>query len=263
MKNLLSIILTFSVATMACVPLEERQDEDIRTEETRSLGSFNGISVGESIKLTIEKGDENIARIETSNVDTKKVLLDISGSHLKVHMENTKFKFWSGNSWSRSVKVHLTYTDDLAFLMASSSSTLTGKSVIETDQLSIKVSSSARADLKVDAKDVSIDVSSSGSAEVETDSKELHAKVTSSGKLSVSGSTKFQKIKVSSSGRYLAEDLKSEIANARVSSSGTAEISVSEELTGAASSSGSIFYQGNPDEVTVDTSSSGRVRKSN
>ncbi|MDP4679389.1 MAG: DUF2807 domain-containing protein [Cyclobacteriaceae bacterium] len=47
------------------------------------------------------------------------------------------------------------------------------------------------------------------------------------------------------------------------SSSGSAEISVSNELTKKASSSGTIYYKGSPDELRVHANSSCSVRKYN
>mgnify|MGYP002636009405 CR=1 len=116
--------------------------------------------------------------------------------------------------------------------------------VTETDELEIKVSSSAKAKLNIDTENLNVGVSSSG-------------------KLELSGRTNFQSFDVSSSGRFMAYDLSSKRVKASISSSGSAEIQVAQELIANASSSGKISYKGNPDNVLVDSSSSGKIRKAN
>lgn len=227
-----------------------------QNEETRNLPSFNKISVGQSIKLVIEEGNENTARIETTGVDTDKVLTEVSGSGLNIHMENGSYR-------STTVKVYLTYKSNLEAIKASSSSSVTGKSVIKSNEMSVKVSSSAFADLSVDAKELDIDVSSSARASLEVNAQDLDVEVTSSGRLELTGRTSFQRFHISSSGKFMAYGLQSERVKADISSSGSAEISVSDELIADASSSGRISYKGNPEKVIVDASSSGKVRKAN
>ena len=227
-----------------------------QNEEIRNLPSFNKITVGQSIKLVIEEGNENSVRIETTGVDTDRVLTEVSGSGLNIHMENGSYR-------STTVKVFLTYKSNLEAIKASSSSFVTGKSVIRSSELSVKVSSSAGAELSVDAKELYIDVSSSGRASLVVNTQDLDVEVTSSGRLELSGRTSFQRFHISSSGKFMAYGLQSERVKADISSSGSAEISVSDELIADASSSGRISYKGNPEKVIVDANSSGKVRKAN
>ena len=227
-----------------------------QNRESRDLSSFDEISVGQSIKLTLEKGGENKVRIETTGVEADKVITEVSRSNLDIRMEKGKYK-------STSVEIFLIYNGELEGIKASSSATVESKSKITSKELTIRVSSSAKLDLATETDELEIRVSSSAKAKLDVDTENLNVGVSSSGKLELSGRTNFQSFDVSSSGRFMAYDLSSERVKANISSSGSAEIQVDQELIANASSSGKISYKGNPDKVLVDSSSSGKVRKAN
>ncbi|MEQ9300171.1 MAG: head GIN domain-containing protein [Cyclobacteriaceae bacterium] len=207
-----------------------------QSNETRRLGDFNRVSVGESIELVLISGSENSARIETSGIDVSDVETDISGGKLVIGLDN-------GNKWwkNSNVKVWLTY-QELEGISVSSSASVTNEGVIKTDRLVCRASSSGSANLTVDVQS-------------------LDSEVSSSGRLTISGESIEQEISVSSSGTYSSYDLSSEKCEAKASSSGNARISVSQELRASASSSGSIRYKGDPEKLITNSSSSGSVRK--
>jgi len=207
-----------------------------QNKETRNLADFDKIKVAESINLYIEQGAKNEARIETNGIDVGQVLTEIRGSRLYIHLDR-------GNYFSTSVDVWVTYKE-IRGIAVSSSASLKSKGVISADEFSIDVSSSGRAELAVDADELDIDISSSG-------------------RVKLSGTVGFQRIEVSSSGRLEAFGLKSKSVRADLSSSGMAEVTVSDEIIADASSSGRLYYKDSPDKVIVDSSSSGRVRKAN
>jgi hypothetical protein len=84
-------------------------------------------------------------------------------------------------------------------------------------------------------------------------------KISSSGEVEISGGQiQKQNIDISSSGDYQARDMASTTADIDLTSSGSATVWVSDRLSGSLSSSGNIYYVGNP-EVDVKTTSSGRI----
>lgn len=205
-----------------------------QNSETRNLLSFEKVSVGNSIDLIIKEGNENKVIIETSGMNSEDVLTEVSGNKLSIQMAR-------GNYRNTTVNVYLTYKK-LNSLKVSSSASLKGESVLKSSDLKIKVSSSARANL-----------------EIEVD--KLQVAVSSSGRLNLSGNVRTQIVDVSSSGRYSGYELKSQILDADVSSSGRVEVYVTEKINARTSSSGRVTYKGNPDKVIADSSSSGKVRK--
>jgi hypothetical protein len=246
MKHIILSFLFFIASSVAIA----------QNNESRNLSSFDKVAVSESIKLVLKKGNENKARIETSGVDTDRVLTEISGSSLNIHMKK-------GNYRSTTVEVHLTYTKELQEIKSGSSASVKSEDKIKSKELSIQVNSSAKLDLDTETDELEIRVSSSGKVNINVDTENLNVGVSSSGKLEVAGTTNFQSFDVSSSGRFMAYDLSSQKVKANISSSGSAEITVAKELIANASSSGRISYKGNPDKVLADSSSSGKVRKAN
>lgn len=206
-----------------------------QTSETRKLDSFSEIKVSESIAVRMKKGSVNEAKIETRGVDTDRVETEVEGSTLYIRMKR-------GNYFSKNVEIDLTYSGKLESVSVSSSGSIIGSDEIATENLDVRASSSGRADLILNVR-------------------KLDVRISSSADVILSGKAKFQDIDISSSGRLSAYDMDSEEADVKVSSSGKAEITVHSLIDGRASSSGKVYYRGNPDKVYVDTSSSGKVRK--
>lgn len=224
-KQIILVILGIFVSTWVLA-----QDEEVR-----QLDSFDGISVGESIKVTLVKGSKNEAVIKVSGAEAKDVLTEVNGDYLKVHMDK-------GSYFNTNVEVRVTYSGELREVKVSSSGKIFSEGVIQSEELFVKASSSGRMELAVNVDKLKVDVSSSG-------------------KVALNGKANTQVIEASSSGRYEGFDVASKGAKADVSSSGKIEISVSDELYADASSSGRVLYKGNPERVMVDTSSSGSVKK--
>ncbi len=245
MKNITAILLLLLAATVA----------KAQHDEKRSLSDFQELAVGQSIELIIERGNTNQARIETRGITTDYVLTEVKSGKLMIGMKK-------GNFRSKSVKVYLEYSNPLTAIKVSSSASLSGASVVETANLDLSVSSSARATLDIQADNVEIGVSSSGRASLGVQADNLKVAVSSSGRLEIAeGKVSTQRFSVSSSGRYSAFGLQSQRADGSTSSSGSVEVWATDVLDASASSSGRVLYKGNPEKVIIDTRSSGSVRK--
>ena len=207
-----------------------------QNNEVRPLDSFDEIKVGQSIDVILIEGSAEQAEVSVRGADLEDVITRVSGDRLKIEMAPGK------NYWNVDVKVIVTYKE-LEEISASSSSDVESEGVISADELRVDVSSSADVSISIDTKMLDVEVSSSGDLEIE-------------------GVTQEQYVRVSSSGDYDGFDLESEMAEVRVSSSGDVKVNVTKRIDATASSSGTVLYKGNPEKEYVDTSSSGRVRKS-
>lgn len=222
------------------VPNVNAQDQ-----ETRSLDSFDGISVSASINAELRKGSKNEVKIMVENHDLDDVETEIRGGVLKIGMKKNSWNSWgSKSSKKRRVNVVVTYTETLEFLSASSSSDLIAKDVISSDELELVVSSSA--DMTVE---VNVD--------------ELVASVSSSGDLVVSGSAKKGSINTSSSADFVGDDLTIDMAELKASSSSDITVRVQSSLEAKATSSADITYYGNPSQKDVKKSSGGSIDRKN
>jgi len=204
--------------------------------EVRSVGSFTGIKAAEAIDVYLKKGDKESVRVEVSGTDISNVLTEVSGSYLKIHMRDGRYR-------NRNVKVYVTYVS-LNKLHVSSAANVFSDGTIKAKTMDISASSAGSAELSIDAESVSIDASSAGDIVLEGRAVNIEVEVSSAGEIDAYG-------------------LESENGNASASSAGSAKISVSKELTAQASSGGSIRYRGSPAKTNTSSSSGGSVKKSN
>jgi hypothetical protein len=101
-------------------------------------------------------------------------------------------------------------------------------------------------------------ISGSGNIDLETESKLLDVIISGSGEMLLSGNTEKLNLLISGSGGFHGTALSTTKAETTISGSGSARITVEEQLNALISGSGSIFYAGNPD-LDVHVSGSGRV----
>jgi len=202
--------------------------------DKRKLDKFTTISVSEGIDVRLIKGSTYEAKIIARNIDLDEILTEVSGGHLKVHLE--------GNNHNNiNVSIDVTFVS-LEGIYASSAADIKSSSVIEASNLKIKASSAADIDLEI--KVSTLDVSASSAADIV-----------------LSGTTDSQTVDISSASDYKAFDLKSKVADVSASSAADARVTVSENLDAHASSGASVKYKGNPDKLKEHSSSGGDVRE--
>jgi hypothetical protein len=205
--------------------------------ETRSLGSFKGVKVGEAIDVYLKKGDKESVKVEVTGVSLSDVLTELTGSSLRVHMRDGNYKN------QRSVKVYVTYVN-IDRISSSSAANVFSEGTIKASTMDISTSSAASVEISLEAESVTVDVSSAGDATLEGKAKSL-------------------RVEASSAGSVDAYNLECENVDASVSSAGSAKVSVSNALDAQASSGGSIRYRGSPKKTNTNASSGGSVKKSN
>ena len=221
--------------------------------QTRSLSSFDEVSVHEGIDVYLVKGTKEQAIIEESNVDLEDVLTKVSGGELNIHLAGR-------NHRNVDVKIKVVYKS-LKAVSASSAADVQSKGRIETSgEFRVDVSSAGDVELSIKADDLDIHASSAGDAELEVDVSSVDASVSNAGGIEISGITKYIDVEASSSGDFEGYDIPCEQAEASASSGGSVELTVSEQLDARASSGGSIRYRGNP-RMDISTSSGGSIKK--
>ena len=204
-------------------------------KETRELPRFTEISVGQAIKVYVEKGDQERCVIETDGIDTKDVLTDVGSGNLRIRLDRDRKRR------NTDVVVYLTYRDINA-ISINSAARVYSKGPLQSDELEIEVSSAGKGELEVEVDELEIEVSSSGALEV-------------------IGNAMYQHINVSSAGKLDAYDLRCEEVSASVSSAGSARVQATKRIDAKANSAGTIRYKGNPDKAYVNANSGGSVRR--
>lgn len=228
--NLFSIVISLLISSISL---------QAQSEETRTLSSFDGISVSQSIEAELVKGNKNEVVITVSKVDLDDVITEIEGGVLKVKMK----KKWNYN-WTKKTKVKavITYSDYPSYISVSSSSGIISRDKIITERLELISSSSADLILDIDVD-------------------ELDARCSSSSDIEIAGTADRATVSSSSSSDFLGENLTVRIANLSASSSSDIYMHVTDELSAKASSSSDIQYSGNPELKKIKKSSSGDIER--
>jgi hypothetical protein len=202
--------------------------------ETRAVGAFTGVKAEEGIDVYLKKGDKESARIEVSGTDPSNIITEISGSYLKIHMKDGRFR-------DVDAKVYVTYVK-LNKLSASSAGNIYSTGSIKGTTMDISASSAGSIEITIELESADVSASSAGDVELKGKVARLSADASSAGEVD-------------------AYDLEAQQVEAEASSGGQVKINVSQNLTAHASSGGSIRYRGNPDKSITNSSSGGSVKK--
>lgn len=195
---------------------------------------FEKIKVSNGLEVEIVSGTEQIV-----NVEADENLLEVIETELK---NGTLYISANKNiRKAKSKKVYVGYVD-LNTIYGSSGSSIKGSSDIISDNLDLKVSSGAQMNLFVIAK-------------------ELTAQSSSGANLTVKGQTLNFSTKASSGSAIDAKEMQAVYCTSRASSGANITLNIEKSLDAKASSGGDIRYQGNPEVINQNTSSSGSVRK--
>ncbi len=241
-----SLLLLFTFSLIAQVEVSNggwfgsgdrvRGNGDVVTRD-RDMEGFTGVQACCSMKVELAEGPFSV-RVEAESNLQEFVKTEVSGRRLEIgYTDKANFKS------TEPIRVFVTLPE-LDYLKASSSSTVQGTSDFHGEDLEVEVSSSAWAELTFIGKEVTTDASSSAT---------LH----------LSGRADRIEAEASSSSTIDAGKMESRDGRAAVSSSADVTLNLSESLRAKASSSGSVTYYGNPNDVNSDTSSSGSVRRRN
>jgi hypothetical protein len=203
-------------------------------QEERPVSGFSGIQVTNQGDAIIELGEAESLVVEAEDNLLEYIVTEVRGNTLvlgnedNVNLNNTE-----------PIRYHLTVQmlDDVHI---TSSGNVTAPT-LEANTFAVRVSSSGNLDMDgIEANRLEVDISSSGHVNIG------------------GGQVNEQDISITSSGEYDGRNVHSSQAQVRLSSSGDATIRVSERLRADLTSSGNVYYTGNP-TVDVNESSSGQA----
>ncbi|NHE57881.1 head GIN domain-containing protein [Cyclobacterium plantarum] len=204
--------------------------------ETRNLDYFKKLSTGGSWDVVIQKGDQPGVRLESRNLDLRRVKTEVKDQTLRVYLEK-------GNYRNINLKVYITFTE-LEAIRNSGSGDFKSLSAIVATDLDITVSGSGDASFSnLQARNLNVNLSGSGDMEV-------HA-----------GEVDGIEIRQSGSGDFEGLDLLAQEASIRTSGSGDTAIGVNRIISVRGSGSGDVSYRGNPERTDVRFSGSGSLTK--
>ena len=207
--------------------------------ETRDLRSFTEISVAEGIEVIAEKGTKNSVEIISRRIDLDRVLTEVRGGELSIHIDNK----WYKSTPRHDVKIKLTYTDELERIKVNTGAELVVKGEIKGKRLDINTSTSGIVELKVAVEFLDMSATTSGRIEVEGVAEEVEAGA-------------------STGGTIYAYDVTSKDVSAKASTGADIRVNAEDYLKGKASTGGSVYYKGRP-RTSMSSSTGGSVRSAN
>jgi len=219
LQKLLTLTITFIVVLGINISVlaQTKGDKNVITQN-RELNSFNGIQAGGTVDVFIQISPEFSVKVETDSNLQDKILTSVSNNTLIIKTKDLK------NPTVQNVYVSL---PELTWLKASGATNVTGKSLIETDELKVEVSG---------ATSVSLDV----------DVQYLESSVSGAADLKLSGRSGTHITKVSGAADLDATSMVSEKVTYDVSGASDATLNVTGEASGNKSGTADVEIIGSP-----------------
>ena len=241
MKRILLGVAIFSITLSSChdgwFGHRIRGNGNVVTE-TRDIKNFDAIDVSAGIDVYVKQEPSESVKVETDANIQEYIITEVKDGVLYIHPASNTSLNTTGE-----IKVYVSAKNFKRF-EASSAADIIGESKILSDsEIFIKASSSADVQLDIKSPKLSSDISSGAS-------------------VNLTGETKDFSVEASSGSSAKCFELMSENTKVQVSSGANADVFASVNISGKASSGGSIDYKGNAASI-VETSSGGTVSKAN
>lgn len=207
-------------------------------KQTRTISSYDRISVTGMMEVQLVAGKEGRIDIEAESNLMEFIETEVSGGHLKISVKKG-VNLQPSNNYPIKLLVPFESLEALS---------LTGSGHIRNSDV-------------IKARDFKLSVTGSGNMNLNLVTENLEGSLTGSGDVKLRGNTREFKCSVTGSGDFLAYELKAEKVDANVTGSGDIQITVVTELNARVSGSGDITYKGNPEKQNFRTSGSGKVSK--
>jgi len=239
---------------------EERDVDNFTKIETRGSADIF-ITVGEEKKVTV-RFDDNLIDFIITEVSRGTLEIHTEGSYssrkgctIEISIPSLEAVSASG---SGDIEIERLEAETFDYRQSGSGDF---RAEGKVGELEIKVSGSGDVDAgELMADGVVVTVRGSGDVQVHA-RRTLEAHTSGSGDITADGEVEEAEIETSGSGNIDARRLIASNAYVRTRGSGDVRVRVTEDLDGATSGSGDIYYYGDPEHVSRKSSGSGEVRK--
>lgn len=232
----LTVVLFLAVFTSSCgIDMLNRieGDRNVITEKRKVDDNFTRVKASNGLDVYITQGSKHSITVEADENLHEIIITEVEGNTLKIYTER--------NIWrAKSRKVHITVTEDIEGIKATSGSDVYSEGIIRAKNIELSTSSGADMRIEIDA-DIVDSSSSSGSD------------------LKISGKANSHSANASSGSSISAYNLESKDVTAKVSSGADISVNATESINARASSGGDIRYKGNPERVNKKSSSGGGI----
>lgn len=235
-KLLFSLITLVSLSAFA----QEKVLVDANAQKRTISGSFTAITVSDGVDLFLTQGNEESVAVSASEEKyMERFKTEVVDGTLKIYFDNSNLN-WATNS-KRKLTAYVSFKT-LEKLNASGGADVNITETLSSDKLTVKFTSGASLNGKVAVKD-------------------LNAELNSGASIKVTGTAANFTVDVSSGAIFKSYDLATEYCNAKASSGGGIQVTISKELNAKANSGGGIKYKGDAVIRDLNVNSGGSVKK--
>ncbi len=204
-------------------------------QQTRAVGDFTGIKVGDAYNINITQSDVNSVKVTAQESTQAQIKTEVKDGILIISTEGN-IKDGADISISISVK-------SLSSIDLSGASDIKSENQLICDKLTITTNGAGDIHIDIKANDIKTDVSGAGD-------------------LTLKGTTQTLDATVSGAGDLKASSLEATKIIVKVSGAGDAKVNAIQSLTADVSGAGDIIYKGNPVDRNVNITGAGSVRES-
>ncbi len=204
------------------------------TSQTRTVNSFDAVTVDGDLDLIVRQDTGTSVRIEADENLLSYITTTVSGTTLTVGSSRCL-------STPGTIKVYVSMPAVRALEMDGSGK-ISSDGILHGDAIRCELDGSGEIDLQVSTTALTSDLSGSG-------------------ELRLRGAATAHTTSLSGSGEIQALELATENSSVEISGSGDARVAVIRKLGAFVSGSGTIYYKGDPAEIQSEVNGSGRIVK--
>lgn len=204
----------------------------------RTTSDYEGIAIGGSFDVILIKGKEGNISIEGEENLIPYIQTEVKRGTLQI-----KFEKSINVRTTRRLTVTVTY-DDIDMISLGGSGNIKSKGTIKANKFKVSIGGSGNITLDVEADDISSNIGGSGNIKLSGYANELNCSIAGSGSIK-------------------AYELKVDVLNASIAGSGSITTTVANKIKANVVGSGSIYYKGNPSDISKKSVGSGSVLNRN
>lgn len=202
--------------------------------KTRSIDSFDKVSVGGSFDVNLIDGTEGKLTIEGEENLLPYIETEVRNGKLKVQFkENTNIRT------TKRLVITIPF-EDIEAISLGGSGNVTVKKRLKADDAAFSIGGSGNITTNVEANTVKVSIGGSGN-------------------IKLKGKTDNFKCSLAGSGSIKAYDLNANSLKASIAGSGSIQTSVRNKIKANIVGSGSVYYKGNPSNINTNSIGSGDV----
>ncbi len=219
--KIVGLVLIASISTLSA-----------SAQQTRNVGDFSGIKVGDSFNVIISQSDVNTLKVDANEKEQLQIKTEVKDGILLI----------TGNGSNLEKPILI--------------------GVKSLNSLSVSGSGDVKTDNQLICDKLSIETSGAGNVHVNVKATEIKARLSGAGDLLLKGTAQLLDADVSGAGDLKASNLEVDKAKVKVSGAGNGKVNVKQSLDADVSGAGDIIYKGKPVDRTINISGAGSIRES-